>query len=263
MDLGLEKRVALVTGASRGLGRAVAERLAREGARVALNARTSDTLEATAAKIARDTGAETLALAGDVRGEDAPRSLIQACLDRWGRFDILVANAGGPPAGEIDDLEAKSYLEALELNLLSTIHLTRAALPAMRRNGWGRVIAITSVSVKQPVPGLLLSNVARPGVIGFIKSIARDLAPEGILCNAVAPGYIATDRVEELVAGAADARGVSLDEVRSGLTADIPMGRLGQPGEFADAVAFLASERASYITGHTLQVDGGYVRGLL
>ena len=180
-----------------------------------------------------------------------------------GRLDILVANAGGPPPGGVDDFDAAAYRSALEVNLMSTIQLTLAALPAMRRQGWGRVIAITSVSVKQPVKGLILSNTARPGVVGFIKTISQDLADEGILCNVVAPGFIRTARVEALLASQAEARGISREAVLKGITADIPAGRIGEPAEFANAVAFLASEAASYITGHTIQVDGGLVQGLL
>lgn len=263
MDLGLSRRVALVTGASRGLGRAVAEALAREGALVGLNARAPEEVRVAAEAVSDATGAETLALPGDVRDPEVARSLVRSCAERWGRLDILVANAGGPPPGGLDSLPEESYLDALHLSLLSTVHLVRAAVPEMRKGRWGRVVAITSVSVKQPVPNLLLSNLARPGVIGFIKTIAGELATDGITCNAVAPGYIATDRVGQLVDDAARKRDVPTDQIRRELTADIPMGRLGNPRELADAVAFLSSERASYITGHTLQVDGGYVRGLL
>ena len=263
MDLGLHNRVALVAGASKGLGRAVAERLAREGANVVINSRSVGPLTATAEEIARETGRRVVAAPGDVSDPDVCRALTERATNEFGRLDILVANAGGPPPGGVDDFDATAYRQALEVNLLSTVQLTLAALPPMREKRWGRIIAITSVSVKQPVQGLLLSNTARPGVVGFIKTISQDLAAEGILCNVVAPGFIRTARVEQLLASQAAARGTTPEAVLDGITADIPAGRIGEPAEFADAVAFLASEAASYITGHTLQVDGGLVRGLL
>ena len=263
MELGLEDRVALVTGASRGLGRAVAERLAFEGADVVVNSRSAGALADTAGEIARETGRRVVPAAGDVSSPELCEALVERTLGEFGRLDILVANAGGPPPGGVDDFGPAAYRDALEVNLMSTVQLILAALPAMRRNRWGRIVAITSVSVKQPIDGLLLSNTARPGVVGFIKTISRDLAADGILCNVVAPGYIHTARVESLVAGQAEARGVSREAVLEGMTANIPAGRIGSPAEFANAVAFLASEAASYITGHTLQVDGGLVQGLL
>ena len=263
MDLGLHNRVALVAGASKGLGRAVAERLAREGADVVVNSRSADTLAAVADEIARETGHRVVAAAGDVSDPEVCSALVRCALEEFGRLDVLVANAGGPPPGGVDDFAPGAYRDALEVNLMSTVQLTLAALPTMRKNGWGRVIAITSVSVKQPVKGLLLSNTARPGVVGFIKTISRELASEGVLCNVVAPGFIQTARVESLIDSQAAARGTSRREVLESIAADIPAGRIGQPDEFANAVAFLASEAASYITGHTMQVDGGLVQGLL
>ena len=263
MDLGLKDRAALVTGASRGLGRAVAERLAGEGANVVINSRSTDALEVTARDIARATGRRIVAVAGDVADEGFCARLVRRTASEFGRLDILVANAGGPPPGGVDDFAPAAYRRALDLNLMSTVQLTLAALPEMRRNGWGRIVAITSVAVKQPVKGLLLSNTARPGVVGFIKTISRDLAVEGILCNVAAPGFIHTARVESLMAAQAEARVTTREAVLEGITADIPAGRIGSPAEFANAVVFLASEAASYITGHTLQIDGGLVQGLL
>ena len=263
MDLGLKDRAALVTGASQGLGRAVAGRLAREGANVVINSRSPDALEVTAREIARDTGRTVIPVAGDVTDEGFCAALAGRTASEFGRLDILVANAGGPPPGGVDDFAPAAYRRALDVNLMSTVQLTLAALPEMRRNGWGRIVAITSVAVKQPVKGLLLSNTARPGVVGFIKTISRDLAAEGILCNVAAPGFVHTTRVESLMDAQAEARGVTRETVLEGITADIPAGRMGSPAEFANAVVFLASEAASYITGHTLQIDGGMVQGLL
>ncbi len=264
MDLGLEGRVALVTGASRGLGRACARGLAEEGAALVVNARGAERLERTARELGRETGVEVLPVAADVTDPDAPDRLVEAAVERFGRLDVLVANAGGPPAGGFDDIdEVATYRDALELSLLGTIRLIRAAVPAMRARGWGRIVALTSVSVKEPIDGLLLSNTARPGVVGFVKTLSRELAPEGVNLNVVAPGYMATERVEELARETAERRGVEPSEVRAGWTADIPAGRIGEPRELGDAVAFLCSERASFVTGQTLAVDGGYVRGLL
>ena len=263
MDLGLKDRAALVTGASKGLGRAVAERLAREGANVVINSRSPEALEATAAEIARDSGRSVVPVAGDVADEAFCARLVERAASEFGRLDILVANAGGPPPGGVDDFTPEAYRKAVDLNLLSTVQLTLAALPEMRRNRWGRIVAITSVAVKQPVRNLLLSNTARPGVVGFIKTISRDMAAEGILCNVAAPGFIHTARVESLLATQAEARGTTREAALEAIAADIPAGRIGKPEEFANGVVFLASEAASYITGHTMQIDGGLVQGLL
>lgn len=263
MDLGLSGRAAIVAGASRGLGRAVARSLAGEGCRVVVNARSEDRLREAAADIEEATGARVVPVAGDIRDEDTARRLVETATGELGRLDVLVTNAGGPPSGGFADMEPADYEEALELNLLSAVRLVHAAVPVMKEAGWGRIVAITSVSVKQPIPGLLLSNVARPGVVGFIKSIAAELAPHGILCNCVAPGYMATERVEELLRDRAEASGRSVEEIREEQAAAVPIGRIGDPAELGDVVAFLASERASYLTGLTLQVDGGYVKGLL
>ena len=263
MDLGLKGRAAVVTGASKGLGRAVATVLAREGADVVINSRSDDVLSQTAAEIADETGQRVLAVAGDVSKPDVCSRLVSDAVAAFGRLDVLVANAGGPPPGGVDDFGPEAYREALETNLMSTVQLTLAAIPEMRRIGWGRIVAITSVSVKQPVAGLLLSNVARPGVVGFIKTISRELAAENILCNVAAPGYIATARLKSLLQSRAEAAGKSAEEIERAITANIPAGRIGEPEEFAKAVAFLASEAASYVTGHTMQIDGGVVQGLL
>ncbi len=263
MDLGLKGRVALVAGASKGLGRAVAAVLAQEGASVAINARSPEALTATAKILSEESGQTVIPLPGDLSDPTAAQGLVDRTVAELGGLDILITNAGGPPPGGFDDFKAEAYEKALQLNLMSAVRLTLAAVPEMRKKGWGRVVAITSISVKQPVPGLLLSNMARPGVVGFIKSISQELAPQGILCNVAAPGYIATERVETLLADKAEKSGATIDEVRSGITGNIPMGRIGEPTEFANAVVFLASEAASYVSGHTFQIDGGYIQGLL
>lgn len=263
MDLGLKDRIALVMGGSTGLGRAVAEELSREGARVAITARDPRRLQQTAEEITQKTGNEVLPLAADVTDPDAAERVTQTVVERWGTVHVALANAGGPPGTAFEGTSPEQVQRALELNLMSTVRLAKAVVPHMRRQGWGRFIALTSVSVKQPLPGLILSNTARAGVVGFVKTMATELAPHGILCNVVAPGYMRTGRVEDLARERAENEGRGAEEVMEEIGAGIPLGRMGEPEELAALVAFLASERASYLTGATIQVDGGYVQGLL
>jgi 3-oxoacyl-[acyl-carrier protein] reductase len=263
MDLGIRDKVALVGAASRGLGRAAAFELAQEGATVAICARGADQLEATAEAIRTETGVEVLAVAADLsQAEDVAR-VVGAVQDRFGRIDILVNNAGGPPGGSFDDFDDEAWQAAWQLTLMSVVRLIRAVLPGMKERGWGRIINITSVSVKQPIPDLLLSNVYRPGVVGLAKTLSRDLAPLGITVNNVAPGHSVTDRVTDLLGRKAAEAGITMEEALKEAAASIPMRRMGQPEELAALIAFLASERASYITGVTVPVDGGSVQGLL
>ncbi|HEX8682114.1 MAG TPA: SDR family oxidoreductase [Ardenticatenaceae bacterium] len=263
MDLGLRGRVAFVAGASTGLGRAAAWELANEGARVAICARNEERLRATAETIAAETGSEVLALPADVTVAEEVERAIATTVERWGGLHILVANAGGPPGGRFDDVNDEMWRRGWELNFLSTVRLIRAALPHMRRAGWGRIVTVTSVSVKQPVDDLLMSNAVRPGVVGLVKSLATQLAPEGITVNNLAPGYTRTERVEVILAHRSTREGRPQEEVERSMIGDIPMGRMGEPEEQGAVVAFLASERASYITGQTIVVDGGRYRGLM
>ena len=258
MDLGLAGRTAVVAASSRGLGRAVAESLAREGANLVLCARTAAPLENAAGAIRRAHGVEVLARPTDVTREEDVRALVDAARSRFGRIDVLVANAGGPPAGGF--LDAPAVRHALELNLLSTFLLARAVVPSMQERGWGRIVVVASVSVKQPIDGLILSNISRLGVLGLSKTMATDLAKDGILVNVVCPGYTRTERLEELRSASARRESVGEDEIVRRWTAAIPLGRLGEPAEFGDFVAFLCSERASYVTGTCIPVDGGFVR---
>ncbi len=262
MDLGLNGRVALVAAASRGLGKAIAWELAREGADVAICARGREQLRQTAEEIAQDTGRRVLAVVADVTQAQEIAGLVTAVVEKFGRLDILVNNAGGPPPGPFASFSDEDWRNALDLNLLSTVRLSRAVIPFMRANGWGRIINLTSVSVKQPLSDLVLSNAARSGVIGLAKTLALELAPDGITVNSVCPGFTMTERVEELARARAAREGRSVKEVLAGYEAQIPMGRLGLPEELAALVAFLASERAAYITGVAIQVDGGFVRGV-
>ncbi len=263
MNLGLTDKIAVVGASSKGLGKAIALGLAQEGAKVTICARNIDTLETTAEEIRKQTGTEVLAIPTDVSESEQVDALITKAISHFGGIDILVNNAGGPRAGRFDDLSSEDYLSAVHLNLMSTINLCRAVVPTMRERGGGRIINLTSVSVKQPVDGLMLSNMARTGVIGFAKTLATELAPDKILINNVCPGIIFTDRIKQLATVRAEEAGISFEDALEKMTADIPLGRIGDPEEFANLVVFLASERASYITGATIQADGGMVKSLL
>jgi 3-oxoacyl-[acyl-carrier protein] reductase len=264
MDLGLKGKTALVAAGSRGLGKAVAERLAMEGASVVVFARNADDVETCVQGIRDNCGAESaIGLTGDVTSLADIERVIAATEAQSGGVDILINNAGGPAPGGFDDLEDPHWQAAFELTLMSAIRLTRAVLPNMRAQRWGRVINVTSFGVKQPIDQLMLSNSIRLAVIGWAKTLAKELAPEGVLVNNVCPGWTETGRVEQLMAARAAASGRQPTDVANDIIADIPMGRMGRPEEFADAVAFLASERASYITGVALAVDGGAIQAAL
>jgi 3-oxoacyl-[acyl-carrier protein] reductase len=263
MDLGLKGRVAIVAAASRGLGKACARELALEGANVVICARGHSQLTETADEIRAEAGVEVLPLSIDLREDAQIRHLADEALARFSRIDILVSNNGGPPAGYFDDFDDEAWLAAHQLTMMSAVRLIRAVLPAMRAQQWGRIINITSVSVKQPVDNLLLSNVYRPGVTGLAKTLSVQVADAGITVNNVAPGYTRTDRVLELAQARSAEQGKTMEEVLADTAAGFPMRRMGEPEELAALVAFLASERASYITGTTIPVDGGFVKGLL
>jgi len=262
MDLGLKNKVALVAASSQGLGRAVAEELAAEGASLVLCARDSRTLAETAASIAEKTNAHVLAVPADVTVAEDIKRLVDAGNERFGRIDILVTNAGGPPAGRFEQLTHQQWEDAIRLTLLSAVELTRQVLPGMKERRWGRIINITSIAVKQPVENLLLSNSLRAGLTGFARTLANEVAADGITVNNVLPGYTRTERLDELAEMMAEKQGISPNEFRGKWEKEIPMARLGEPREFAAMVTFLASERASYITGTSIQVDGGWIRSL-
>ena len=263
MDLGIKGRVALVSGASRGLGRAVARALAQEGTWLALCARGKEGLDETAAAIVRESGTMVWTRPTDVSSREEARRFVREAAAHYCTVDILVTNAGGPPSGTFLELSNEQWRAAVRLNFLSAVWLTQAAVPHMRKQRWGRIINMTSVSVKQPIEGLMLSNAARAGVIGFAKTLANELAPDNILVNNVCPAYMLTDRVRDLSKVVAAQRNVSPGDVIREWEESIPLGRLGKPEELADLVVFLASERATFITGTSIQIDGGYYRGIL
>jgi 3-oxoacyl-[acyl-carrier protein] reductase len=263
METGLKGKVALVFGASRGLGRAAAEALAGEGARVAIVARQEATLTEAATSIARATGGDVFPLVCDVSKATEARQAVREAASHFGGIDIVVTNSGGPRAGSFDALTEEDFVQAVELLFLSVVRVCLEAVPIMRKRGGGRIINITSISVKQPVDNLMLSNAVRPAVVGFARSLATELAAENITVNCVAPGYTRTERVVELNAANAAREHTTPDVIEERLVATIPMKRLGEPHELAALIVFLASQHASYITGTTLQVDGGYVRSLM
>ena len=257
MDLGLRGKVALVGGASRGIGYAVAAGLAREGCRVAICARDEVRLAQAAEEIRSATRAEVLAFRCDMAVEEEIRRFVAATVEAFGRLDIVVNNAGGPPAGPFETHDEAAWQQALNQNLLSVVRTVRESLPHLRAAAGGRIVNITSIAVKEPIPGLVLSNAARLGVVGLAKTLSRELGPDQITVNNVCPGLTLTDRMRELFGGSAGASGRSLDDVLAEEARRIPLGRLADPEDVAALVIFLASAPARHITGTTIQVDGG------
>lgn len=263
MDFGIAGKIALVTAASRGLGQGCAAQLAAEGCRVAICGRDRDAADRVAREMATDTGAEVTGFGADMsRVKDITR-LLEEVRQAVGDPDILVTNAGGPPPGTFATTDLADYPKALELNLMSAVHLIHGVVPAMKEKGWGRIIAITSISVKQPIADLLLSNMARAGLTGFLKTVATELAPFGITVNALLPGTHKTSRVDQLVANRVAREGGSVEAVYQAMMDTVPARAIGDPTDFGAAAAFLASAQAGYITGQNLLVDGGRYTGLL
>src|SRR5262249_11712954 len=262
MDFGLGGCAALVAAGSRGLGRASARALAREGAQVALFSRTAAAAEKAAQEIGAETGVRTLGFAADAtKAADLERAVAQT-VHAFGRLDVLVTNAGGPPPGTFATLGDGDWQRAFELNLMSAVRLVRAALPHLEKSGRGRVILLSSTTVKQPIDGLILSNAVRIGIAGLSKSLANELGGKKSTVNQVLPGRIDTDRVRELDEARAKSTGANPDAVRRANEQQIPLGRYGDPDEFGAVVAFLASAQAAYLTGTTIQVDGGATRAV-
>ena len=263
MELGISGKVALVMASSRGLGRAVAEELAAEGARLVLCARDDAKLQVTATAIRERFGATVAAVAADVGDPSAIERVWSRAHNDFGGVDILVTNAGGPPPGPFESHPPSAWEEAFHVNFESVVNMTRAVLPDMKRRGWGRIINVTSVAVKQPTDNLILSNSIRAAVTGFARTLANEVASHGITVNNVMPGYTLTDRISALAKASAEHGGTTPEAVMAGWEAQIPMGHLGTPREFAAMVAFLASDRASYTTGASIPVDGGWIRTLV
>jgi len=263
MDLGLAGKTAIVAAASKGLGRAVAEELATEGARVLICARGRDALDGARDAIRDRTRAEVVAVVADLSTVDGIELVAREAHSAFGRVDILVNNAGGPPSGPFEKHGWEEWENAVRLTLRGAVELTRRVLPGMRARKWGRVLNITSIAVKQPVDGLILSNSIRAAVTGWARTLASEVATDGVTVNNIMPGYTRTERVEQLNAATAAREKLDVAEVQRRIEAQIPMRRMGEPREFGALVAFLASERASYITAQSIAVDGGWIRSLL
>ncbi|PIE89351.1 MAG: 3-oxoacyl-ACP reductase [Acidobacteria bacterium] len=262
MDLGIQGQTALVAASSKGIGRACALCLAKEGCNVICCSRTLDEVMQTAESIQRQTGQRVMAFKADLTLPEEIDELIEKSREALGSIDILVNNCGGPPPGQFMSLEDENWELAYQTTLMSTVRLTKRVLPDMQAAKWGRIINITSVSVRQPVDGLMLSTAFRAGVVGMSKTLANEIGEEGITINTVAPGYIFTKRLEYLFDSMAHQRGVSSDVLMDEVKTRIPMARFASPEEVASAVTFLASKQASYITGTILPVDGGFIRSI-
>ncbi|SHF65938.1 3-oxoacyl-[acyl-carrier protein] reductase [Desulfacinum infernum DSM 9756] len=263
MDLGLKGKVAFVAGASQGLGKAVAMELCREGARVAICGLDDPELPKAVEEIRKATGAEVIGVPADVTDSDQAKGFVRKGLEHFGTVDILVNNAGGPPSRTFLEVDDDMWYFGIRLNLMSTILMTREAVPVMMEKKWGRIINMTSISVKQPIDGLILSNTVRSGVVGLAKTLSNELAPYNITVNNVCPGYTMTERVRSLAVATAEKEGTTPEQIIARWQSTIPMGRLGTPEEFAALVTFLASERAGYITGASIQIDGGWYKGVM
>jgi len=263
MDLGIKGKVAVVAAAGSGLGKAVAESLSTEGAKVVISSRSKNVIEKSAYEISSKSGNEVFPVVCDVTSFEDIVKLKEFVKSEFGKCHILFANAGGPPPGTVEEFKAEDYLKAIDLNLISTINLVNEFLPFMKTEKWGRIIASASISVKQPLPGLALSNVSRAGVVSFIKSLSDQIGRYNITANTVAPGYIMTNRVINLFKDKSKKTGKSYDDLKKELEDSIPMRKIGSPEDFGDFIAFLCSKQASYITGDTILIDGGMYRGIM
>ncbi|MFQ5630355.1 MAG: SDR family oxidoreductase [bacterium] len=263
MDFGIKGKTALVAAASQGLGFAAARELATEGANVVMCSRNQEKIEAAAEQMRQNSGVAIEPVVADVRKNEDIMKIIDKTVESFGGIDILITNAGGPPAGNFDDISDDGWLSGVELTMLSAIRFIRGVLPYMKKSNWGRIVNILSISVKQPIAGLLVSNTIRPGLVGLSKTLADEVAANGITVNNVCPGWTKTERVDGLMAIRAQKQRISIEEASADIVNNVPMQRMGKPEELAALIAFLCSERASYITGATIPVDGGAYRGLM
>jgi len=263
MDLGLRDKIAIVAASTKGLGKATAIALAGEGAEVVINGRHKQNIRDALDEINSRTGKTPLAVQCDLTQPEDVERLFDEAIKHYGTVHVLVANAGGPPAGSFDDFNDEQWLKAVDLSLMSAVRLIRKVVPIMQKQKWGRIINISSITVKQPAENLLLSNSIRAAVVGLVKTISRDLAPDNVLINNIAPYYVSTKRIDYLMEETAAKRGITKEAAMQNIVKEIPMGRLGTPEEFADFVAFLCSEKNSYVTGATIPFDGGAYRGIM
>jgi len=262
MDLHLKDKIALVTGSSKGLGYATALQLAKEGCKVAINGRDEASIKSAAEKIQKETGSQVIGLAGDASLSDVPAKLIQQTVEAFDGLDILITNTGGPLSGSIDSLDEEAWQKGIDLCLMAHVRLIKSALPHLRKSDAASILTVTSLTVKQPLPNLLISNSVRTATIGLTKSLAIELGKEGIRVNSIIPGWTETERVTELLNVRVAANNSTLEEEAQRQAAEIPLGRMGQPSEFANAAVFLVSPAASYITGTMLNVDGSVIKGI-
>jgi 3-oxoacyl-[acyl-carrier protein] reductase len=260
MDLGLKGKSAFVAASSRGLGYATALALAQEGCRVAVNGRSEEGVKTAAETIAAETGVQVLSLAADVTDPQAPARLVEEAASAFGGLDILVTNAGGPPAGSFETIDEAGWQKGLDLSFMSHVRFIKAALPHLRKSSSPSALAIVTYVVKQPMPNLVLSNSIRAATVGLMKSLALDLGKEGIRFNSILPGWTMTERVQDLMAFRARNNGTTVEEEIEKQQADIPLGRMGEPREFANTAVFLVSPAASYVHGVALAVDGGIIK---
>lgn len=261
MDLQLKDKTALIAGASRGLGYAAALALAREGCRVVVNSRDADKVKMAAERIGRETGASALGLAGDVSQAEVPAQLVARTVEALGGLDLLVTNSSGPTPGMLEALDESAWQKGIELAFLSHLRLVKAALPHLKKSKAASVLAITSYSVKQPIPNLLISNSVRAATVGMMKSLAMELGKDGIRFNSILPGWTTTERVEELIEFRAKNNNSTLEQESAKIIAEIPLGRMAKPEEFGAVAAFILSPAASYVHGVALPVDGGIIKG--
>jgi 3-oxoacyl-[acyl-carrier protein] reductase len=263
VDLNITGRVALVNAGSRGLGRGIADALAAEGARLVISSRNKEAIERAAAEISSTHGGEVVPVVADVSRPEAADQLVGVAVERFGGLDILVNNSGGPPGGRFEDFDDTAWQLGFELLLLNVVRMVRASLPHLRSSGHGRIVNVASTSVRQPIPGLVLSNSLRAGVAGLAKTLSQELAPDQITVNTILPGRILTDRLREVFGKRAHEAGVPVDElIRAEVAETTPLGRVGEPIDLAKLVAFICSDAAAYITGQTIAVDGGQVLGI-